>query len=207
MSRRAGLTIPEVMVAMTLTGILLTLVYPLLTQTVKAMLRADADTQSQQKAVLLIEKFFSDFASTTRASLTVLESLPAASFLSEREMSVPGLAFLKANDDYYPSDGNSEPIVWKKFVAMRFNAAEKCLQRMEFPYPGSSQPACMRPEQLANVMNDFRYRGSERLVVGGIEELKMHATGDCSLTLELVAQQRADVNKRTKIQVVLSMRN
>lgn len=192
---------------MTLTGILLTLVYPVLTQTVKALLRVDADTQSQQKAVLLIEKFFSDFASTTRASLTVLESLPAASFLSEREMSVPNLALLKENDDYYPSDGNSAPIVWKKFVAMRYNAAAKSLQRMEFPYPGSSRPACMRPQQLADVMNDFRYRGSERLVVGGIEELKMRASGDCSLTLELVAQQRADLNKNTRIQVVLSMRN
>ncbi len=192
---------------MALTGVVLGLVYPVLYGTMRNIQRADADTQSQQKAVLLVEKFFADFASTNRSSLMVVEALPAASFLSQREMGPQSLPSLRPNDDYYVSTGNTFPVEWKKFVAMRFNAAEKRLERMEFPYAGGSVVACMRPQQLEAVLVDVRYRGSQRVVVGGIEDLKIQAVGDSALSLTITSKQRFDVDKTSKIQVILSMRN
>jgi type II secretory pathway pseudopilin PulG len=201
------LTLPELLVAMTLTGVLLSLVYPIFSGTVKTMLRADADTQSQQKAVLLVEKFFADFASTSRSSLAIVDTIPAASFLSQRPMGVAGLPMLRSSDDYYPSTANSAPVVWHKFVAMRFNAEDKTLEKLEFPYPDGSQLGCMQPDQLAALLGDFRYRDSRRTVVHGIESMSLHAIGDSSISLELTSLQRFDVDRTTQIQVTLTMRN
>lgn len=207
MKLRRGLTLPELLVAMGLTGLVLSLVYPVLYGTMRAIHRADADTQSQQKAVLLVEKFFADFASTSRSSLTVIESLPAASFLSQSPMTVASLPNLQANTDYFPSGANSHPIVWTKFVAMAFDAPRSQLQRMEFPYSGGSFLACIKPDQLTRLLSDNRYQASRRLVVSDIQALKIRASGDASINLEVTSKVRADVEKTTRLQVTLTMRN
>ena len=201
------MTLAEVLIAMSLTGMLMALIYPILYGTVRSMLRADSDIQTQQKAMLLVEKFFSDFASTSRSSLTILDSIPAAAFLSQREVTTLGLPDLTPTTEYYPSTGPSYPVVWKKFVVMRYNAAEKTLDRLEFPYNGGSQLACMKPDQLSPLLNDPRYRGSQRVVVSDIDELKLNAMGDSSISLRITSKQRFDIEKTTRIQVVLSMRN
>jgi len=207
MRMRRGLTLPELLVAMGLTGLVLSLVYPVLYGTMRAINRADADTQSQQKAVLLVEKFFADFASTSRSSLSVIESLPAASFLSQKPVTVPSLPNLQANSDYFPSGADSYPIVWRKFVAMTFDAPSSQLQRLEFPYTGGTFLACIKPDQLAHLLADHRFQSSRRLVVGDIQALKIRASGVASLNLEITSKVRADVEKTTKLQVTLTMRN
>ena len=83
---KRGITLPEILVAMGLLGLLTGLVYPVMYATVRAMQRSDADVRSQQTAVLLIQKFFADFAYTNRGSMMTLETPPAASFLSREEL-------------------------------------------------------------------------------------------------------------------------
>ena len=204
---RRGVTLPELMVGMTLTGLVLSLVYPVISRTMRALVRADADTQSQQQAVLCIEKFFADFASTSRASLCVVESLPAASFLSQQAPLQPGLPALRPNDDYYPSDANTSPTVWLKFVAMAYNASDKTLERIDLPYSDGNYLACMRANQLTALLADVRYRDHRRTVVRGIDSLRMRANGDASLALDMISAKEFDEKRTTRIQVTLTMRN
>lgn len=192
---------------MGLTTVLLSLVYPVLFGTMKAITRADADVQSQQKAVLLVEKFFADFASTNRASLTVVESLPAASFLSQREMTVPSLPDLRIDQDYYPSNADTFPVVWRKFIALTFDAPNHQLLRLEFPYPRGTLLACMTPTQLTQNLAAPQYQTSRRKVVDNIERLRLKATGDSSLNIELTSKVTAGTEKTTRLQVTLTMRN
>lgn len=205
--RKKGMTLPELLIAMTLTGVVLTLVYPILSGTVRAMVKADADTQTQQKAVLLVEKFFADFSTTNRSSLTILDSVPAASFLSQRPLSQNGLTALRRSTDYYPSDASTYPVLWTKFVAIAFNAPEKKLERFEFPYTEGPQLACITPNQLAILLADPRYAGTQRTVVRGIESLKLRAIGDSSVSVELTSRETSEASRSTNIQVILSMRN
>lgn len=197
----------ELLLAMTLSGLIMVIVYPIMAGTTRAILRAEADTQTQQKAVLLVEKFFSDFAFSSRASLTVLEHLPAASFLSRETMRVNGLPNLVPTTDFFPSTGNSFPIVWRKFVAMHYFATSGVLERVEFPYPSGSQLASLNPDQLNRLLSDVRYEPSSRVVVSGITSFKMKTVGDNSLLLELTSKERADVERTTQVKVILSMRN
>ena len=64
---KRGITLPELLVAMGLLGLLTGLVYPVMYATVRHMQRSDADVRSQQKAVLLVQKFFADFALSRHA--------------------------------------------------------------------------------------------------------------------------------------------
>lgn len=207
MRPQQGLTLPETLLAMTLLGLVLSLVYPVLTGTTKAMLRAEADTQSQQQAVLLVEKVFSDFAFSTRASLTVVQSVPAASFLSREAMRYPSLPPLVQDTDYFPSSGSTFPTTWNKFVALRYRSDPGQLERMEFPYTGGSSLACLTPEQLVRLLDDPQYASTRKVAVTGISSFSMQATGDSSLLLRFTSKQRFDVERTTNIQVILSMRN
>jgi prepilin-type N-terminal cleavage/methylation domain-containing protein len=204
---RSGVTLPELLLAMTLSGLVMAIIYPIMAGTTRAILRAEADTQTQQKAVLLVEKFFSDFAFSSRASLTILEQLPAAAFLSRESMRVNGLPPLSAGTDFFPSSGNSYPIVWRKFVALHYFPASGVLERMEFPYPGGSQLASLGPDQLNRLLSDARYTPGARVVVSGISSFKMKPVGDNSLLLELTSKESHDVERSTLVKVILSMRN
>lgn len=205
---KRGITLPEILVAMGLLGLLTGLIYPVMYGTVRAMQRNEADVRSQQKAVLLVQKFFADFAYTNRGSMMTLETPPAASFLSREPMSEDnGLPALTANDDYIPSQTQCAPVIWRKFVTVYHDSASHELRRLELPYPGGSFLGCMTALQLLRLVSDPGYTSRGRRVIDGIDSLNIRAVGDSSLCLTLVSKQAFDLEKTTRLQVVLSSRN
>lgn len=205
---KRGITLPEILVAMGLLGLLTGLVYPVMYATVRAMQRSDADVRSQQKAVLLIQKFFADFAYTNRGSMMTLESPPAASFLSREDLREnTGLPPLVADDDYVSSRTQCDPVVWRKFVLLYLDKPSHQLQRLDLAYPGGTFLGCMTPVQLNRLVTNPSYTDRGRKVLDGIDALTIRATGESSLCLTLVSKQAFDLEKTTRLQVVLSSRN
>lgn len=205
---KRGITLPEILVAMGLLGLLTGLVYPVMYATVRAMQRSDADVRSQQKAVLLIQKFFADFAYTNRGSMMTLETPPAASFLSRESLrESSGLPPLVPDEDYVTSRTQCDPVVWRKFVLLYLDTQSHQLQRLDLAYPGGTFLGCMTPVQLHRLVSDPRYQSRGRKVIDGVDSLSVRATGESSLCLTLVSKQAFDLEKTTRLQVVLSARN
>ena len=205
---KRGITLPEILVAMGLLGLLTGLVYPVMYATVRAMQRGETDVRSQQKAVLLVQKFFADFAYTNRGSLMTLENPPAASFLSREELREDsGLPALMADENYVASRTQCDPVRWTKFVLMYLDSGSHQLQRLDLGYPGGTFLGCMTPVQLNGLVNDPRYTSRGRKVIDGIDTLSIRAMGESSLCLTLVSKQAFDLDKTTRLQVVLSARN
>lgn len=193
---------------MGLLGLLTGLVYPVMYATVRAMQRSDADVRSQQKAVLLIQKFFADFAYTNRGSMMTLETPPAASFLSREELREnTGLPPLVADVDYVSSRTQCDPVVWRKFVLLYLDKPSHQLRRLDLAYPGGTFLGCMTPVQLNRLVTNPGYTDRGRKVVDGVDALTIRAVGESSLCLTLVSKQAFDLEKTTRLQVVLSSRN
>jgi len=205
---KRGITLPELLVAMGLLGLLTGLVYPVMYATVRHMQRSDADVRSQQKAVLLVQKFFADFAYTNRGSMMTLETPPAASFLSREDLREnSGLPPLVADQDYVSSRTQCDPVVWRKFVMIYLDSASHEVRRLDLAYPDGTFLGCMTPVQLNKLAGDSRYTSRGRKVIDGIDALTIRAMGESSLCLTLVSKQAFDLDKTTRLQVVLSSRN
>ena len=207
-SRQRAITLPEVMVAMVLLGIMTTLIYPVMYATVRAMQRSDSEVRSQQKAVLLIQKFFADFAYTNRGSLMTLEMPPAASFLSReplRENS--GVPVVVPEEDFIPSKTQCDPVQWQKFVLLYLDSSQHQLKRLDLPYGNGSLLGCMTPQHLQKFVTNPSYLSLGSKVVDGIDSLSIRAVGENSLCLTLVSKQAFDLEKTTRLQVILSSRN
>ena len=189
-------------------GLLTGLIYPLMYATVRAMQRGETDVRSQQKAVLLIQKFFADFAYTNRGSIMTLENPASACFLSREALrDANGLPALAADTDYVPSQTQCDPVVWQKFVLLYHDSSRRELRRLELPYSGGSFLASMTSVQLNRVVSDSRYTSRGRKVIDGIDSLTVRAVGQNSLCLTMLSKQAFDVDKTTRLEVILSARN
>lgn len=122
-------------------------------------------------------------------------------------MRYPALPPLQRDTDYYPSSGSTHPLVWRKFVSLRYRPDPGVLERMEFPYTGGSSLACLTPQQMLRLLDDPRYLPTRKVAVSGISSLSMQAVGDSSLILRFTSKQRFDVERSTNLEVILSMRN
>ena len=78
---------------------------------------------------------------------------------------------------------------------------------MDLAYPGGTFLGCMTPVQLNKLAGDSRYTDRGRKVIDGIDALTIRAMGESSLCLTLVSKQAFDLDKTTRLQVVLSSRN
>lgn len=202
MKGRRGVTLPEIIVASTLTMIVLVVVYSVLTKGLRMMHRADADTRAQQQAMLAAERLFGELAYSDYRSLTFLENPQAVSFLSLEPPRRTGLPVLGAADVTLLA--NFTWCTWRKFTA--FSVLQQRLVRQEFPYGGTTQMASLPNGNLAALLANPQYPST--LVARGIERFTLELTNTPGL-LRLVVVTRHDWDKPriTRLETTLAMRN
>lgn len=204
-AQRIGLTLPELMMTMALGTMVLGIAYPVLDGTVRYMLQAEADVQTQSQGLLMSEKLLADFAFSARSSLVVTQNPPAASFLSQDECHYP-VPPLPASH-YTASSSTSDPVVWRKFVALRYNPDSYTLDRIEYPYSGGSFLAAQTQRQLQTTLALPAYAASTRTIATGVERFKMFANSSGSLYIEFFNTRKARKEQSSRVSCVLTMRN
>ena len=202
MTRRRGVTLPELMVASSLMMALLGVLYVVLSRGLRVMHRADADTRAQQQATLATERVFSALGYSDYRTLTVLSNPSAISFLSLDPPRQAGLPVLGSADYFLLANFTHTP--WLKFTAFYLQGPK--LLRREFPYGGGTQLASIPVDLLANVLIDPRYPST--LVAQGIERFEATRTNTPGLVrLVVVARHDWDRPRITRLETTLALRN
>ncbi|MCD6309146.1 MAG: prepilin-type N-terminal cleavage/methylation domain-containing protein [Candidatus Eremiobacteraeota bacterium] len=154
MRKRRGFTLVEMLIACVLLGIMLYIVYQFFIPAIHAWFKVDAESRSQQNAIISVDRFFREISITAPASIAIYgDPYPGVSFLSFEEPEDP-TAPLLAESDLLDTEQRSDPIIWKKCIIIYLDTDKNELLRKEVPYPQSSRiKRLISPSYGSIVMN------------------------------------------------------
>jgi len=204
--RRRGLSLPEIIVASAVLGLLTTMAFGVLVPALHGVHKAERDVESQQAAVMALDKLFHQAAFSDQRSVTIFEDdeRTILSFLSADPPGVTGTAPLPAN--FIQTSGQSSaPIVWQKFWVLIYDKAEDTLTVREYPYAGASELAALNKATLSDVL--LEAPAVERVLGRGITEFQAVVTRPRVLHVELESQRDAsDRERKTRLSTDIAMR-
>ncbi|MCL5037220.1 MAG: hypothetical protein M1269_08915 [Chloroflexi bacterium] len=157
MKKRRGMTIMELLIASFMLIMLLVLVYRLFMPAIHAWLRVDADSQSQQNAVISMDRFLRKISATTPASIAIYGTpYVGISFLSFDAPEDPSAPML-TDDDLLDTEQKSNPLIWKKVVIIYNNSDTGELIMKEAAYPQSGQIKRLITSSYGKIVADDAY--------------------------------------------------
>ncbi len=145
-----GMTLVEVMISTVILGYLLYMIYASFTPAIRQMRIADAQTQTQQSAIVAYQKLFNLISETNPRSITITDApsslyTKSISFLSHQALSITGTSPIPEGhlrNQHTISDG----VQWQKFVIIypgKYTTSDReipVLFMKEIPYPSVSHP-------------------------------------------------------------------
>ena len=149
--RILGMTLLEILIAMGVLGFVLAVMYEALIPAIRGLKRNSADTETQQSAVVAMEKIREGVRLTTPYSITVYKSTlnprqTAIGFLSARHPLVSGT--IVDSSLYSDTKVVSEGIYWEKFDIIYLDPDKSMLKLKEIPIGSTNEVIRLKSEGM-----------------------------------------------------------
>lgn len=154
----SGLSLVEIMVAAAGTLLLLGLLYGAVSGGTRNAKKIEGELESQSQALMGIERMMATLRLAHSASVDLLPSPVALSFLSADRRAAPALA-APPSSAYVMKGFQTSPLAWKRFLVYHHHPASRELRCTEIPYPVGSQyaVAALEPAWLSGALLEGRY--------------------------------------------------
>lgn len=204
--RRRGNTLIELMVCFSLLGLTLALMAPLFKRTSKVVNRADRDAESQQQALVGVQKLFAEAAYSSPASLRIDPNDPTAcAFLSQQPLRSP-TAPLMAGADYLRTGLCTPDMSWRKMLVVYFRSAAKELNYKEFAYTNAQQEIVLvHRSRLQNLI--YRTDTPMKMVATGVTAFVVESPQQGLISTSITAEKEWDKTFKCKLDLLFAIRN
>lgn len=200
-----GFTLVEVLVGSALMAVLMTMVYQVLSPSMRSIQRAEARVETQQAALLALDRIFFDLRLSDPRSVTLLASPPAIAFLSPRPPSRSGLPPLDTMM-YRLAGADTRPVTWRTFEVLYHDADQRLLLSKEAPYPGGFEVALMTPQQVQLLLEDPRYPA--RVAARNLQIIRFSRPRPPGILVDVVSEVTALGKRReTRLSLQVSPRH
>jgi len=144
------MTLMEILVSSSVLLLLLGLVYQVLTPSMHAWEKAQAETEAQQNALLTVEKTFQQIWLSTASSVTIRADGGAISFLNREAADGQALDLARLE----ATGVDTRPVEWGRIGIFWFESAARELRYKQIPYSGGSAVRRVPEAQLASLIAD-----------------------------------------------------
>lgn len=204
--RRRGNTLIELMVCFSLLGLTLALMAPLFKRTSKVVNRADRDAESQQQALVGVQKLFAEAAYSSPASLRIDPDDPTAcAFLSQQALRTSATPAMNGPD--YLRTGICTPEMnWKKMLVVYYRSAAKELNYKEFVYSNPQQEIVLVNRSSLQTLI-YRPDAPVRTVAAGVTAFTVESPQQGLISASITAEKEWDKTFKCKLDLLFAIRN
>jgi prepilin-type N-terminal cleavage/methylation domain-containing protein len=199
---RRGLTLPELMIGMSILSVIMTLCYSVMHTAGLQVKRAASDTATQKATLVTLQKMVGEATYSDHRSLTVTEG--AFSYLSPRPVDAATASSLGPGE-LVAVDAYSET-TWPKFMLFYYEPDKQRVMSKEFVYTGGQALARIRDDKFPSLISVGLHPAKR--VADQVTSFQAHRTGLKTFYLEISAtQQKGGQEQATNLSMTFTCRN
>lgn len=186
-----GTTLIEVLIATGILLLLLGMLYNTLIPAIKICYKTEAESTTQQQAILGQSKIFREIIYSNSASLTILKTNEGAGYdaISFISLEAPRTSAPFVSNSILEDTGfDADPIIWRKFVIFFKNKDSNLIMRKEIPCINTTKVMKIRGNFLVSQIEDDKYKS--QVVARGAESLKFSTVDYPSVDVDIKTQAR-----------------